>query len=318
MKQIDNQVTIFVATHKQLDINFPEGYVPMQVNCANTNEHWEGYYHDDYGDNISEKNPYYCELTVLYSAWKNCCSPIKGLSHYRRYMNSNTRVEFNTRMLCDLEQLEDDVISVSEINRLIDEDDNDVLLVMPQGPYPENGRQELEKFCYKEDIDILTDVIRKDFPDYADTLESVLDSKALYYFNMLIARSGVFDSYCEWLFKVLSKVEARCDISNYDTQHKRLYGYLAEVLLDVYFENNNLKKKFVGLVHPYQFIGGTKGLYEKQRVRKKQYEILRKVHLYPLVELMYKLSNKMVFDKYKVCKELVERLKLTNSSKMLK
>lgn len=307
MNRNDGCVSVFIATHKKLDICFPDGYVPMQVNCANTGEHWDGYYHDDYGDNISNKNPFYCELSVLYSAWKNCDSPIKGLAHYRRYMSSNTKVEFNTKVLCDLNRLEDDVISASEICSLIYNEGNDILLVMPQGPYPKTGRQELERYCYKKDIENLIEVIKKYFSEYYYSLEKVLNSKNLYYFNMLIARKDIFDDYCAWLFDVLWRVEERCDLSGYDTQHKRIYGYFAEVLLNVYFENCNVKKKFVELVNPYQFVGGTYQLYRQQKRRKKQYEILRKVHLYNAIEMIYKVSKPELFSQYMMCKEFLER-----------
>ena len=43
-------------------------------------------------NNISEKNPYYCELTGLYWAWKNLDAEYIGLVHYRRYFTSVKRV----------------------------------------------------------------------------------------------------------------------------------------------------------------------------------------------------------------------------------
>lgn len=44
---------------------------------------------DNIGDNISEKNPYYCELTVHYYAWKNTNADYLGFFHSRRYISFN-------------------------------------------------------------------------------------------------------------------------------------------------------------------------------------------------------------------------------------
>ncbi len=42
---------------------------------------------DDSGENISEKNPQYCELTPQYWAWKNENFDFAGFFHYRRYLS---------------------------------------------------------------------------------------------------------------------------------------------------------------------------------------------------------------------------------------
>ena len=42
---------------------------------------------DNTGDNISEKNGSYNELTTIYWAWKNYDADYYGLCHYRRYLS---------------------------------------------------------------------------------------------------------------------------------------------------------------------------------------------------------------------------------------
>ena len=43
--------------------------------------------HDNDGENISSKNPMYCELTAQYWAWKNADADYYGFCHYRRYFD---------------------------------------------------------------------------------------------------------------------------------------------------------------------------------------------------------------------------------------
>lgn len=42
---------------------------------------------DNVGENISEKRNSFCELTVMYWAWKNMQADYYGLCHYRRYLS---------------------------------------------------------------------------------------------------------------------------------------------------------------------------------------------------------------------------------------
>ena len=46
---------------------------------------------DNTGENISEKNSMYCELTAQYWAWKNLNADYYGFFHYRRYLNFSDR-----------------------------------------------------------------------------------------------------------------------------------------------------------------------------------------------------------------------------------
>ena len=62
-------------------------YLPIQVGKAISNTDL-GVQGDNTGDNISEKNQSYCELTGIYWAWKNLKNvDYIGLCHYRRYFD---------------------------------------------------------------------------------------------------------------------------------------------------------------------------------------------------------------------------------------
>ena len=83
------KLTVLVITHK--DYEFPDSacYRPLFVGgkIASGLKN-EGFYQDNSGVNIAEKNSSFCELTGLYWAWKNGVfenNEYVGLVHYRRY-----------------------------------------------------------------------------------------------------------------------------------------------------------------------------------------------------------------------------------------
>ena len=78
-------VKIVVTTHKPYRMPSEDLYLPVHVGAANKPD--LGYTRDDSGDNISEKNKNYCELTGLYWAWKNLDAECIGLAHYRRHFS---------------------------------------------------------------------------------------------------------------------------------------------------------------------------------------------------------------------------------------
>ena len=79
---------ILVCCHKKDVMATHEPYMPIHVGKALHPELDLGIQGDNTGDNISEKNGSYCELTGMYWAWKNLKDvDIIGLCHYRRYFD---------------------------------------------------------------------------------------------------------------------------------------------------------------------------------------------------------------------------------------
>ena len=79
-------VKIFMCTQKEPTF-VPPLCVPV-LGGAKTKEPIDGVLSDDgVNGSISEKNPYYCELTVQYYAWKNEQADYYGFCHYRRFFS---------------------------------------------------------------------------------------------------------------------------------------------------------------------------------------------------------------------------------------
>ena len=60
---MDN-IKLFVCCHKESDVHKHPLLAPVQVGTALADTRFEGFLYDDAGENISAKNPYYCERTT--------------------------------------------------------------------------------------------------------------------------------------------------------------------------------------------------------------------------------------------------------------
>ena len=81
-------IKVVVATHVPCEMPTDKLYLPVHVGAELHPE--LPFVGDNTGDNISEKNNTFCELTGLYWAWKNLPDDYVGLVHYRRYFASPT------------------------------------------------------------------------------------------------------------------------------------------------------------------------------------------------------------------------------------
>ena len=83
MSEKDMDIKIFMCCHKGYEI-VPPFAVPIQGGRA-IHPPIDGIMGDNSGDNISDKNKEYCELTVQYYVWKNIDADAYGFCHYRRF-----------------------------------------------------------------------------------------------------------------------------------------------------------------------------------------------------------------------------------------
>ena len=65
---------------------------------------------------------------------------------------------------------------------------------------------------------------------------------------MFIMKRNDFDFYSSWLFSILSKVEEVTDLSDYTVAEARIYGYLSEILLNVWVMHNKLNIKYLPMI----------------------------------------------------------------------
>lgn len=216
------RIKILVACHKaDPNIRQDDIYMPIQVGKALHPDLDLGFQCDNTGDNISEKNGSYCELTALYWAWKNLKDvDYIGLCHYRRYFSLTN------------ENL------IKEILR------NDIIVGEPK-ILPIAVYDELVKWTSFEDVAIFFDSILELYPKYT---RQIID---FYYMNnkfpkcnMFILTKKLFDDFCEFLFSILELCETKIAMSPYKRQ-QRVLGYLAETLIGLWAAYNINKHRYL-------------------------------------------------------------------------
>ena len=219
---------------------------------------------DDTGDNISEKNPFYSELTAQYWAWKNYYdSEYIGFCHYRRYFAQDL---------------------TSHIIEKIFESGTDVIVVGPcmRG----NSRWGfLQTFVCGEDLAIMQMVIKKICPDYYKTMSYYGNDFLDYPLNMFICRRDLFEKYAEWIFSILFECENYVQLSPY-SRARRLYGYLAEFLMPVFFMHNKCK---ISVVPYYRTL-------DQMNIGTTTYTYKQKLKRFMLKNVLYFRSGKQLLE----------------------
>ena len=230
-------IKILVATHKKYWMPKDEVYLPIHVGKKGKVD--LGYVGDDTGDNISIKNPNYCELTGLYWAWKNMDCEHIGLCHYRRYFAHKS--ESNK-----LENKRQAILTKVDYEQLLQK--YDVILPKKRNYYIETVDSQYEHAHNKRDLDEVENIIKEKYPAYIKAFEKVMNSRKLYIYNMFAMKKSLFDEYCAWLFDILFTLENRIDISDYDKYNSRVFGFLSERLFNVWLEKKSLKVKTINVV----------------------------------------------------------------------
>lgn len=250
-------IQIFTCYHKKYDMADSNVIIPIHVGRAQAKVKLD-MLGDDEGENISQKNPHYCELTALYWAWKNSTADIIGLFHYRRFLNFRTQATHCYKIHGKCKKFG---IDKEHVLSLLAK--NDVLL-------PHKSTFNLSLYdqyaqCHiNTDLDLTLKIIQKDWPEFYPVAQKVFSQPFGYFTNMFIARKKFVHEYCQWLFDILFKVEFQIhqEILTRDTYQQRVYGFLSERLFNVYIEYK--KEKGIKILElPTLFIDDSRHIFEK-------------------------------------------------------
>ena len=224
-------IKIIIATHKKYFMPSDDMYLPLHVGKSGKEE--LGYQGDDTGDNISLKNPNFCELTGLYWAWKNLPNDYLGLIHYRRFFSVKSRAE---RKKNPLETL---YLTHEEASQLLSQ--YDVIVPSKRNYYIETLYSHYANTLHAEHLDVTREIIVEKCGEFLGSFDKVMKQRSGYMFNMFIMSKELTNSYCSWLFPILFELEKRLPADKYSAFHARFYGRVSELLFNVWLMQYNKK-----------------------------------------------------------------------------
>jgi len=204
---------IFVPTHN-VPIIDDETFVPIQVGAELHKDLDLCALKDNLGENISEMNGYYCELTAHYWVWKNAKKyypnlKYVGFCHYRRWFDFGADAE----------------IILKEPQKFFG-DTHKMVCFNKEG----FGKQSI-RMCYYldhqfQDWDTDYEIMLEKYPQWARHFYEETNKQNIFFYgkNSFIMKWEDFEKYCTQLFEILFEHDKRFGITpqNYK-KHGELY-----------------------------------------------------------------------------------------------
>lgn len=261
------KIKILVCCHKKCELPSDSNgiFLPIHVGAALSGAKLDMQRDDQANgekcDNISEKNKNYCELTAMYWAWKNMKKihpdiEYIGLNHYRRYFDFKRNTLFSDENFLNEKDISKYSVNVKKLSRTLEK--HDAISAKPR-KYPFSIKIHYALCHFSEDFKTLSRTVKKLFPEYAAAYDYVMEwGNSISCYNMFVMKWTDFEKYCQWLFPILFECEKQIPYKNYDELQRRIFGYMAERLLNVYFLHNFKKVKKL----PIAFYAGEEILAE--------------------------------------------------------
>lgn len=261
-------IKIIIAAHKKYRMPQDDIYVPLHVGAEGKEP--LGYQVDNTRDNISNLNPYFCELTGMYWMWKNLKADYLGLAHYRRHFCLRKK-----KGESEEESKWKSVLNSKEAQLLCKQ--YDVIVPEKRHYVIETLESHYAHTHYIEHLEKTREIIAEQYPQYLESYDWVLKQKSGYMFNMFLMRANLVDEYCQFLFDVLFELDKRIDTTDYSTFQARYPGRVGEILLNVWLdketEEQGLKVKQIQHIHMEPINWWNKGTaFLKAKFLRRRYE----------------------------------------------
>ncbi|MBD5540895.1 MAG: DUF4422 domain-containing protein [Lachnospiraceae bacterium] len=237
-----DSIKIFISYHKESEVLKSEIMTPIHVGAKNSSVHLD-MIRDDEGDNISEKNDRYCELTAQYWAWKNAEADYYGFMHYRRHfvfrevpwsLDEGALAEFDR---IDLQYRMEIGLYDDSIRRCVE--GYDILIPSATDTSFWGTASNEVQFSsldnlHAKDFDTVCRTVVDLYPEYEPYVLKFRTAQKAYWYNMFVMKKELFMDYSEWLFTIMENAEKRVDFTGYNQQETRTLAFMAERLFSIW------------------------------------------------------------------------------------
>jgi hypothetical protein len=247
------QIKLFICCHKPYSFPKSNVIIPVYVGKAITKQNL-GFIGDDTGDNISQKNPYFSELTATYWVWKNIEADVVGIFHYRRFLNLktlDTKFHKITPLFASCYG-----VTQENISSLLSEYDVILPFMLDKRKDGKSVYDVYKQDHIQRDMDLVLEIIKKKYHKMSKIADEMINySTQIYACNIIIAKKSLFDKYATWLFDILFEVEKNIqkDVLTRNKYQKRVYGFLSERMTRIFIEyekqNDGIKIKEVPMMY---------------------------------------------------------------------
>lgn len=251
-----NNLKIFLAYHKKSPLYKSEIFIPIKVG----NGELDGCISDKTGDNISDLNPYYCELTgqywVLKNYLKNSTDDYIGFAHYRRLPDITNISDTDIPAIFGLNFSESLTLFEKLNNSDLYEYIKDYDIILPcscymysntVNPLLRTNEQNLNTYEHfktehnSDLLDILKEIITKNYPDYTDSLNECYSAEKSHFYNMYIMKKEFMQEYLTFLFNILKKTGEAIGGWTQD-KYLRMAGFLSETIINIWVKKHSTLK----------------------------------------------------------------------------
>lgn len=218
---------------------------------------------DNTGINIADKNKNYAELTGHYWAWKNflphTCAEYIGFCHYRRFLDFGftpmPNVAFKPIYRSEFQKIFKKYTQENILEKIEGYD-----IILPHKTILlANVYSQYLRWHPMEDMNLALNIIRDDYPEYVPAAYKVMASNKFYTCINFIMKKELLNEYFEWMFDILTKLEAKTDWSKYDNYFNiRTPAYIVERFINIWIEHN-IEKRSLKVLNTSSFILMGKG-----------------------------------------------------------